>query len=177
LSYRYLNVLIGDYFEKRIITIKDRDQARKFKDKRLVYFKVRFELSHKFDFKDLWKFVKFFEDLDNQSEILDFTSRFEEMKLGGEERKFEIINQKAFARKKLLYLSFIQQEPNSKKIFHWLLTLFQKIEPDLFYNAYEKISKIHLNTLHKYIKEDSNSYSPFSYFTPESNDDDKISMK
>jgi hypothetical protein len=72
------------------------------------------------------------------------------MKIGGEERKFEAINQRAFAGKKLLNLDSIQQVHRSDYTFPHLIDLFKEIDPDLFYNAYEKIKITHINTLVKF---------------------------
>jgi hypothetical protein len=76
------------------------------------------------------------------------------MKIGGEEKKFEAINQQAFAGKKLLNLDSIQQDHRSDYIFPYLIDLFKEIDPDLFYNAYEKINITHINTFKKFVAQD-----------------------
>jgi hypothetical protein len=74
------------------------------------------------------------------------------MKIGGDERKFEAINQQTFAKKKLLNLDFIQQDSKSEYIFPNLIDLFKKIDSDLFYNAYEKINITHVNTFEQFFE-------------------------
>jgi hypothetical protein len=68
------------------------------------------------------------------------------MKIGSEERKLEAINQKTFTEKKLLDVDFIQQDHKSEYIFPILIDLFKRIDPDLFYNSYEKTNITHVNT-------------------------------
>jgi hypothetical protein len=72
------------------------------------------------------------------------------MKIGGEERKFEVINQRAFAGKKLLNIDFIEQYRYSEYGFPHLINLFKEIDPDLLYNAYEKINITHINALSEF---------------------------
>jgi hypothetical protein len=154
MCYRHLGILVDDYLEKRVIMIKDRKQAEKFKDKRLAYFKVRFEMSGKFDFNHLTKFVKFFNELSEQSDLGKLTSCFKEMKIDkgkmkakDKKEKFEVINMEAFEGKKLLNLHFIQQRPDTQYDLIKFINLFKRIEPDLFYSVYEKISISQINIL------------------------------
>jgi hypothetical protein len=101
-----LGILIGDFLMKRVVIIKDRDQVKRFMDKRLAYFTVRIEMNKKFDFNDLQKFVKCFELLDELSEIFALTSSLEDMKIGGEERKFEVIKELLKERNYLILTLF-----------------------------------------------------------------------
>jgi hypothetical protein len=157
LCYRHFSILIGDCLKKRIITIKDRDQAERLKDRRLAYFKVRFEMSGKFDFNHLKKFVNFFNKLDEKNDIGALTADFEKMKIDkgekkkdeGEKEKFKVINLQAFEGKKLLNLHYIQQHRDTKYDLNKYIDLFKRIEPDLLYSVYEKISIGQINVVNE----------------------------
>jgi hypothetical protein len=100
------------------------------------------------------------------------------MKIGDEEREFKAINQQAFAGKKLLNLDFIQQDHKSEYIFPDLIDLFKKIDPDLFYDAYEKINITHVNSLEQFAahETDHNELFHSQEFDSDIETDDQISL-
>ena len=143
MCYENFHTLLSDKFmKKRVVTVKSKEQ-KNLKDPRLAYFKVKIVMSKYFDSNLFKKFVKFFDDLKDDSYWL--TNQFNQFNLDqeGEESKLckrlVLVNIDELKKAKHLNIYFIKQNLSAPLSISFFWDVLKLHEPDLFHWALDKV--------------------------------------
>ena len=152
MCFSNFHILLSDKFmKKRVVTVKSKDQKH-LKDPRLAYFKVKFQMNTDFGLNQLKKFVKFFDDLKDDTYWLSFsfnklglTEEWVESKLPA---KLNLVNVDELKKAKHLNIHFIKQDINNIILITNFWEILRLHEPDLIHSAFDKIQIVKMNSMY-----------------------------
>ena len=131
------SIFLGDFFAKRIITLKHRNQ-KYLRDPRLGWFRLKVKMNNNLKPKDLEKFVSYFDNLleTNQSQDQDsYLNIYQPKKRKSRLRKLKL---NVFSKWKLINLEFIHQNALKPLSLKYYADIFCKHEPNLLLYGNEK---------------------------------------
>ena len=142
--------------KKRVVTVKRNEQIH-LKDPRLAYFKVKIIMNKDFDSNMFKKFVKFFDDLKDDSYWL--TNQFNQFNLdeideeSKSRKKLILVNIDELKKAKHLNIHFIKQNLSAPLSISFFWDALKLHEPDLIHWALDKVQIAKEDSIDKFNRE------------------------